>query len=74
MSRFAAPNRNDESRKALEERARQAAMPASVEGKRKWPFPVANEAAVEEAFKQAVSETNEHSKKSTGRNEHKSDY
>ena len=45
MPRFAAPTRQEESRQALEQRARQAAMPTLVEKKRKWPFPVANEDA-----------------------------
>ena len=63
MPRFAEPARNDESRKALEERARQAAMPASVKEKRKWPFPVAND--------DAVSEADDGNKKSAGRDEHK---
>ena len=45
MPRFAAPPRQEESRQALEQRARQAAMPTLVEKKRKWPFPVANEEA-----------------------------
>lgn len=66
MSRFAAPARNEESRKALEERARQAAMPVSVNDKRKWPFTVANEDAVSEA------EADADSHKPSGRDEHKS--
>lgn len=40
MPRFTAPAPNSESRKALELRARQAALPAAPEGKGRWPFPV----------------------------------
>ena len=42
MPRFTAPPPNAANRKALEERARQAAMPAAPEQKGRWPFPVAD--------------------------------
>lgn len=43
MPRFTAPAPNAESRKALEQRARQASMPASADQKKRWPFSVDSE-------------------------------
>lgn len=57
MPRIAAPTRQDESRRELEQRARQAAMPTLIEKKRKWPFPVANEESVSETASETAIET-----------------
>ena len=40
MPRFSAPPPNSESRKAIEQRAREATRPAAVEKKGSWPFSV----------------------------------
>ena len=40
MPRFSAPPPNAESRKAIEQRAREATRPAAVEKKGSWPFSV----------------------------------
>lgn len=40
MPRFTAPAPNGESRKALEQRAREAAKPASLGEKKHWPFAI----------------------------------
>lgn len=42
MPRFTAPAPNSESRKALEQRAREASKPAAPQEKGRWPFPVAD--------------------------------
>ena len=39
MSRFNAPPPNGDSRKMIEQRARDAARPAAPEKKATWPFP-----------------------------------
>jgi hypothetical protein len=40
MPRFTAPAPNSDSRKALEQRAREASKPVVLpQGKRRWPFP-----------------------------------
>jgi len=40
MPRLKAPAPDAESRKALEQRAREAALPAAPQQKGRWPFPV----------------------------------
>jgi hypothetical protein len=40
MSRFNAPPPNGDSRKAIEQRAREINRPAAPEKKGSWPFPV----------------------------------
>ncbi|MDB5930343.1 MAG: hypothetical protein JWR60_2050 [Polaromonas sp.] len=40
MSRFTAPPPNGDSRRAIEQRAREATRPAAPEKKGRWPFPV----------------------------------
>ncbi|MDB5964190.1 MAG: hypothetical protein JWQ72_690 [Polaromonas sp.] len=40
MPRFTAPAPNSESRRALEQRAREATKPAAPQGRGRWPFPV----------------------------------
>lgn len=40
MSRFNAPPPNGDSRKAIEQRAREINRPAAPEKKGNWPFPV----------------------------------
>jgi hypothetical protein len=43
MPRLKAPAPDAESRKALEQRAREAALPAPPEQKGRWPFPVTDD-------------------------------
>lgn len=42
MPRFSAPPPNSSNRKVLEQRAREAAMPAKPQEKGRWPFVVAH--------------------------------
>jgi len=43
MPRLKAPAPDAESRKALEQRAREAVLPTPPQQKGRWPFPVSNE-------------------------------
>jgi hypothetical protein len=49
MPRLKAPAPDAESRKALEQRAREAALPAPPEQKGRWPFPVTDDQPAGEA-------------------------
>ncbi|MFZ2294255.1 MAG: hypothetical protein WB542_09660 [Polaromonas sp.] len=42
MPRFSAPPPNIDSRKAIQQRAREALEPAAAEKKGNWPFPAEN--------------------------------
>jgi hypothetical protein len=42
MPKFTAPAPNGDSRKALQERAREAARPTSTGEKKRWPFTIAD--------------------------------
>ncbi|WP_411882548.1 hypothetical protein [Polaromonas sp. YR568] len=49
MPRLKAPAPDAESRKALEQRAREAALPAAPQQKGRWPFPVTDNQPAGEA-------------------------
>jgi hypothetical protein len=49
MPRLKAPAPDAESRKALEQRAREAALPAPPKQKGRWPFPVTDDQPAGEA-------------------------
>ena len=49
MPRLKAPAPDAESRKALEQRAREAALPAQPQQKGRWPFPVTDDQPAGEA-------------------------
>jgi len=49
MPRLKAPAPDAESRKALEQRAREAALPAAPVQKGRWPFPVTDDQPAGEA-------------------------
>jgi|GEM_PF-738590 len=49
MPRLKAPAPDAESRKALEQRAREAALPTPPQQKGRWPFPVADDKTADEA-------------------------
>ena len=49
MPRLKAPAPDVESRKALEQRAREAALPAPPQQKGRWPFPVTDDQPAGEA-------------------------
>lgn len=49
MPRLKAPAPDTESRKALEQRAREAVLPTPPQQKGRWPFPVADDQPASEA-------------------------
>lgn len=59
MPRFTAPPPNGETRRALEQRAREAAQPVVPEKKGRWPFPVAEENAPKADAEQKNKDANE---------------